>query len=161
MVAARGALAAPSAAGRAARHASVQAHAALGMRSMHSIPYRAQQQQQRAVSLNSGGRISQPGGHRRLSTLRAALPAKPGRACRHFCRASMSAVPPAQGLVDPGNDKDACGVGFCGDLSRQPSRSIVTDALKMLARMTHRGACGCEENTGARGRGEGFGQGDR
>lgn len=31
------------------------------------------------------------------------------------------------------------------------SRAVVTDALKMLARMSHRGACGCEENTGERG----------
>jgi glutamate synthase (NADPH/NADH) len=35
-----------------------------------------------------------------------------------------------------------------GELSKQPSRRCVTDALKMLERMTHRGACGCEENTG-------------
>ncbi|KIZ01899.1 glutamate synthase (NADPH/NADH) [Monoraphidium neglectum] len=40
------------------------------------------------------------------------------------------------------------GVGFVGELSKQPSRRCVTDALKMLERMTHRGACGCEENTG-------------
>jgi len=41
------------------------------------------------------------------------------------------------------------GVGFVGELSKQPSRRCVTDALKMLDRMSHRGACGCEENTGA------------
>jgi glutamate synthase domain-containing protein 1 len=39
-------------------------------------------------------------------------------------------------------------VGFVGELSKKESRRTVTDALKMLARMTHRGACGCEENTG-------------
>jgi hypothetical protein len=42
------------------------------------------------------------------------------------------------------------GVGFVGELSKQPSRRCVTDALKMLDRMSHRGACGCEENTGGR-----------
>lgn len=60
-----------------------------------------------------------------------------------------NATPPAQGLFDPANDKDACGVGFVGELSKTPKRSVVTDSLQMLQRMTHRGACGCEENTGA------------
>eukprot|EP00873_Tetraselmis_striata_P023387 jgi/Tetstr1/443651/TSEL_031644.t1 len=59
-----------------------------------------------------------------------------------------NATPPAQGLFDPANDKDACGVGFVGELSKTPKRSVVTDSLQMLQRMTHRGACGCEENTG-------------
>jgi hypothetical protein len=39
-------------------------------------------------------------------------------------------------------------VGFVAQLSKGASRSVVADALKMLARMSHRGACGCEENTG-------------
>nr|QKY14997.1 glutamate synthase 1 [NADH] chloroplastic isoform X1 (GOSHI) [Polytomella parva] len=58
------------------------------------------------------------------------------------------AIPPAAGLFNPENDKDACGVGFVGELSRQANRKCVTDALTMLIRMTHRGACGCESNTG-------------
>jgi hypothetical protein len=59
-----------------------------------------------------------------------------------------AAIPAASGLFDPANDKDACGVGFVGELNKQPSRKCITDALEMLARMTHRGACGCETNTG-------------
>lgn len=59
-----------------------------------------------------------------------------------------SAVPPAKGLFNPENDKDSCGVGFVGQLNRRPSRSCVVDALEMLKRMAHRGACGCEANTG-------------
>ena len=51
-------------------------------------------------------------------------------------------------MFDPKEDKDACGVGFVADLARRESRSIVQDALKMLVRMSHRGACGCEPNTG-------------
>lgn len=70
-----------------------------------------------------------------------------GNALSVVCMAH-SAIPEAAGLFNPENDKDACGVGFVGELSKQPSRKCVTDALKMLARMTHRGACGCEENTG-------------
>jgi glutamate synthase (NADPH/NADH) len=52
------------------------------------------------------------------------------------------------GLYDPSFDKDSCGVGFVAELSAQPNRKIVTDAIEMLERMAHRGACGCEENTG-------------
>eukprot|EP00775_Hariotina_reticulata_P011474 gene11474-11618_t len=61
---------------------------------------------------------------------------------------AFSAIPEAKGLFNPENDKDACGVGFVAQLSKGASRAVVTDALKMLARMAHRGACGCEENTG-------------
>jgi len=56
--------------------------------------------------------------------------------------------PPQLGLVAGTPDKDACGVGFVGELSKNATRKCVTDALDMLVRMTHRGACGCEENTG-------------
>jgi hypothetical protein len=56
--------------------------------------------------------------------------------------------PPNVGLITDSPEKDACGVGFVGELTKEPSRKCVTDALSMLVRMTHRGACGCEENTG-------------
>ncbi|KAL0304397.1 UNVERIFIED_CONTAM: Glutamate synthase 1 [NADH], chloroplastic [Sesamum radiatum] len=52
------------------------------------------------------------------------------------------------GLYDPSFDKDSCGVGFVAELSGESSRKTVTDAIEMLVRMTHRGACGCETNTG-------------
>jgi hypothetical protein len=55
---------------------------------------------------------------------------------------------PRKGLIKDAEEKDACGVGFVGELSKEPSRKCVTDALGMLVRMSHRGACGCEENTG-------------
>ncbi|KAG1678741.1 hypothetical protein FOA52_012780 [Chlamydomonas sp. UWO 241] len=63
------------------------------------------------------------------------------------CRAHVE-VPPAKGLFQPANDKDACGVGFVGELNKRATRACVKDALEMLVRMAHRGACGCEENTG-------------
>lgn len=44
-------------------------------------------------------------------------------------------VPAAQGLFNPANDRDACGVGFVGELSKKPTRACVKDALKMLVRM--------------------------
>eukprot|EP00271_Cylindrocystis_brebissonii_P015485 TRINITY_DN38393_c0_g1_i1.p1 TRINITY_DN38393_c0_g1~~TRINITY_DN38393_c0_g1_i1.p1 ORF type:complete len:2268 (+),score=536.29 TRINITY_DN38393_c0_g1_i1:304-7107(+) len=52
------------------------------------------------------------------------------------------------GLYDPSLDKDSCGVGFVAELSKIPSRKTVVDAIEMLVRMAHRGACGCEVNTG-------------
>ncbi|CAI5947279.1 unnamed protein product [Closterium sp. NIES-64] len=55
------------------------------------------------------------------------------------------------GLYDPALDSDACGVGFVAELSKIPTRKTVTDALEMLIRMAHRGACGCEVNTVRRG----------
>ncbi|MEM9296670.1 MAG: glutamate synthase central domain-containing protein, partial [Planctomycetota bacterium] len=45
-------------------------------------------------------------------------------------------------------EHDACGVGFIAHLKGKRSHAIVRDALVMLSRMDHRGACGCEENTG-------------
>ena len=78
------------------------------------------------------------------------VPAAPGHGNRlSTVTNAHTAIPPAQGLFDPANDKDACGVGFVAELSKEDSRKCVTDALGMLLRMTHRGACGCEVNTGA------------
>ncbi|MEM9752691.1 MAG: glutamate synthase large subunit [Planctomycetota bacterium] len=57
-------------------------------------------------------------------------------------------LPPAQHLYDPGNEHDACGIGFIAHIKGQRSHAIVADALEMLARMDHRGGCGCEANTG-------------
>jgi glutamate synthase (ferredoxin) len=57
--------------------------------------------------------------------------------------------PPArQGLYDPGYEHDACGIGFVVDLGNRKSHHIVQQALEVLLHLQHRGACGCEENTG-------------
>ncbi len=52
------------------------------------------------------------------------------------------------GLYDPAHEHDSCGIGFVANLKGRKSHEIVEDALHMLARMEHRGACGCENNTG-------------
>lgn len=52
------------------------------------------------------------------------------------------------GLYDARFEHDACGIGFVANLKGRKSHKIVKDALHMLTRMYHRGACGCEENTG-------------
>ncbi|XVE58387.1 hypothetical protein DITRI_Ditri04bG0165800 [Diplodiscus trichospermus] len=75
----------------------------------------------------------------------------PGRLpkLRLVVRSALSGVPEKPlGLYDPSFDKDSCGVGFVAELSGHSSRKTITDALEMLIRMSHRGACGCETNTG-------------
>lgn len=57
-------------------------------------------------------------------------------------------APEASGLYDPANEHENCGVGFVAHIKGQGSHSIITDADRILCHMDHRGACGCEENTG-------------
>jgi len=57
-------------------------------------------------------------------------------------------LPLKQGLYDPRYEHDACGVGFVVDLKNRQSHDIVRDALQILNNLEHRGACGCEKNTG-------------
>jgi len=53
-----------------------------------------------------------------------------------------------QGLYDPQYEHDACGVGFVANIKGQKSHQIVKQALQLLVNLIHRGACGCEVNTG-------------
>jgi glutamate synthase (ferredoxin) len=57
-------------------------------------------------------------------------------------------TPPKQGLYDPAYEHDSCGVGFIVDLKGRKSHDIVRKALQILENLEHRGACGCEVNTG-------------
>jgi len=57
-------------------------------------------------------------------------------------------LPAKRGLYDPANEKDSCGVGFVADIKGRASHQTVLDADHVLRRMVHRGACGCETNTG-------------
>jgi glutamate synthase (NADPH/NADH) large chain len=57
--------------------------------------------------------------------------------------------PPEEiGLYDPRHEHDACGVGFVVDIKGRTSHTIVSQALQVLKNLAHRGACGCETNTG-------------
>jgi glutamate synthase (NADPH) large chain len=53
-----------------------------------------------------------------------------------------------RGLYREEFEKDSCGVGFIANIKGRKSHQVITDALTMLERMAHRGACGCEANTG-------------
>ena len=57
-------------------------------------------------------------------------------------------LPAKQGLYDPQFEHDACGVGFIVQMKGKKSHDIVTQALTILVNLDHRGACGCETNTG-------------
>ena len=61
---------------------------------------------------------------------------------------SVFHLPKAQGLYDPSQERDACGVGFIAHIKGLPSHQNVLDADEILQAMDHRGACGCEPNTG-------------
>src|SRR6266852_6767502 len=63
-------------------------------------------------------------------------------------RTAVLGPPPAQGLYDPRCEHDACGVGFVVDIKGRRSHTIVRQALQVLINLLHRGACGCEANTG-------------
>jgi glutamate synthase (NADPH/NADH) large chain len=53
-----------------------------------------------------------------------------------------------QGLYHPSFERDACGIGFVANIKGTKSHQIISDALTVLENMEHRGACGCENNTG-------------
>lgn len=53
-----------------------------------------------------------------------------------------------QGLYRKEFEHDACGIGFVASLKGIKSHRIVQDSIKMLIRMDHRGACGCDPNSG-------------
>jgi glutamate synthase (NADPH/NADH) large chain len=60
----------------------------------------------------------------------------------------MSFPPPSQGLYDPRNEHDACGMGFVVDLNGKKSHEIIRKGIEILINLTHRGACGCDPETG-------------
>ncbi|KQY34016.1 glutamate synthase large subunit [Rhizobium sp. Root483D2] len=53
-------------------------------------------------------------------------------------------LPKKQGLYDPRNEHDACGVGFVAHMKGQKSHQIVKDGLFILENLTHRGAVGAD-----------------
>lgn len=53
-----------------------------------------------------------------------------------------------EGLYRKEFEHDACGIGFVASMKGIKSHRIVQDSIKMLIRMDHRGACGCDPNSG-------------
>ncbi|MCX6616105.1 MAG: glutamate synthase subunit alpha, partial [Acidobacteria bacterium] len=57
-------------------------------------------------------------------------------------------LPPKQGLYDPQFERDACGIGFVASIKGRRSHDIIEKGLQVLINLTHRGACGCDPETG-------------
>ncbi len=57
-------------------------------------------------------------------------------------------LPPAQGLYRPEDEHDACGVGFVANIEGRKSHDIVLKGVQILINLAHRGACGCDPQTG-------------
>jgi glutamate synthase (NADPH/NADH) large chain len=53
-----------------------------------------------------------------------------------------------QGLYNSSFEHDSCGIGFVANIMGHKSHQYIEDALTVLENMEHRGACGCENNTG-------------
>ena len=58
------------------------------------------------------------------------------------------AIPPRQGLYDPANEHDACGVGFVAHIKGKKSHSIIEQGLLILKNLNHRGAVGADPLAG-------------
>src|SRR5580658_11203567 len=61
---------------------------------------------------------------------------------------NTNGLPPAQGLYHPAQEHDACGIGFVANIRGHKSHEIITKGIQVLLNLTHRGACGCDPETG-------------
>ncbi|MCK5803423.1 MAG: glutamate synthase large subunit [Lentisphaeria bacterium] len=57
-------------------------------------------------------------------------------------------LPPAEGLYDPRNEHDACGVGFVANIHGAKTHAIIRHGTDVLANLLHRGAVGGDQQTG-------------
>jgi glutamate synthase (NADPH) large chain len=59
-----------------------------------------------------------------------------------------SRIPGPQGLYHPRNEHDACGMGLVASVRGEKSHEIIRKGLEVLINLTHRGAAGCDPETG-------------
>src|ERR1700760_3251141 len=60
----------------------------------------------------------------------------------------MPGLPEPQGLYHPSHEHDACGIGFVANIKGHKSHEIIEKGIEILINLTHRGACGCDPETG-------------
>jgi glutamate synthase (NADPH/NADH) large chain len=58
------------------------------------------------------------------------------------------ALPLAEGLYRPELEHDACGIGLVASIEGKRSHAIIRKGIQVLENLTHRGACGCDPETG-------------
>jgi len=63
-------------------------------------------------------------------------------------REAAHGLPQPQGLYDPRLERDACGIGFVVNVKGHKSHDIILKGIQILINLTHRGACGCDPETG-------------
>ncbi len=61
---------------------------------------------------------------------------------------NQNRIPPPQGLYHPRNEHDACGMGLVASIRGEKSHEIIRKGLEVLINLTHRGAAGCDPQTG-------------
>ena len=61
---------------------------------------------------------------------------------------TLTRLPAAEGLYDPRNEHDACGIGFIADIKNRKTHRIVSQGLEILANLSHRGAVGADPLAG-------------
>jgi len=62
--------------------------------------------------------------------------------------AMLRGLPDSQGLYDQTRERDACGMGFVANIKGEKSHDIIEKGIQILINLTHRGACGCDPDTG-------------
>ena len=72
----------------------------------------------------------------------------PAKVQRRMIRSEQYGLPAAQGLYDPAHEHDACGVGLVANIRGQRSHDVVRKGIEVLINLTHRGATGCDPETG-------------
>jgi len=70
-----------------------------------------------------------------------------GKVAMHTSDCRLS-TPPPQGLYHPKNEHDACGMGLVASIRGEKSHDIIRKGLEVLINLTHRGAAGCDPETG-------------
>ena len=60
----------------------------------------------------------------------------------------MAETPERQGLYDPRNERDSCGMGFVAHVGGRPSHAIIAQGLHILAHLDHRGGLGADPSLG-------------
>ena len=81
-------------------------------------------------------------------SLEAQVPSRTANAADMVKVVRDPGLPAAQGLYNPANEQDSCGVGFIADMKNRKSHEIVEQGLAILHNLDHRGAVGADKLMG-------------
>src|SRR5918994_6132789 len=86
--------------------------------------------------------------HVPTKSLEAQVPSRTANAADMVKVVRDPGLPAAQGLYNPANEQDSCGVGFIADMKNRKSHEIVEQGLAILKNLDHRGAVGADPKMG-------------